>query len=418
MDALRLRWPLFTGRKIIAVVTGMVAPGQDQPALPLANVGEVERYLPPGAEVIPVPNDQARWELASWPLLWERVLATAHPEDAILYAHSKGVTRPPSSTSHRWADMLYGLALDHWPLVEDALRRHPIAGPLRKWNGGFYAPPFEGHLRPQYGQSHWHFSGNFWWARVEAMRERLATVQPPPGRWGCEAWPGIAFKQEEAADVGPPTWPHFHLYNGPEMDRLEQSLHGWLAANPPSPAWISSSAGNGATPGGDGLRLSIVIPTTGRPSLARTLDSLTPQLRPGDEVIVERDNTGDWGATPRTRGMRRASGDWILWMDDDDCYTEGALHAVRRAVAKSPGRPHIFGMRRGRPFNNTLPVSREVRVGNVSTQMLVIPNDQARLGQWGTMYEGDFSFLVSTLALYPPDSLVWRDEVIAIWRPA
>jgi protein-L-isoaspartate O-methyltransferase len=80
-------------------------------------------------------------------------------------------------------------------------------------------------------------------------------------------------------------------------------------------------------------RPSIVIATAGRDSIGKTLASITPQLLSGDEVIIERDNTGDVGATPRTRGMLAATGDY-LFMDDDDVYTPNALAAVRKAIAE------------------------------------------------------------------------------------
>lgn len=163
------------------------------------------------------------------------------------------------------------------------------------------------------------------------------------------------------------------------------------------------------------VRLSVIVATKGRDTLARTLVSIAPQLRPGDELIVQCDDSGDVGATPRTAGMRKATGTHLLFMDDDDVYTPGALDVIRAAVLAEPGRVHLFGLTSGQGWS--LPHGdREVRVGNVSTQMIVAPNDPKRLGAWGARRTGDADFILSTLAHYP-DGPRWHDAVIAVWRP-
>jgi len=398
-DALRMRWSLFTGQKIVAVMTGGTFPGQGTGTLTLDSSDVVRQHLPADCEVIELPNDPAKWELASWPHLWARVLDGISDDDAILYAHAKGVTRPRASTVHQWADLLYQLMLDHWPLVEAELRRHPICGAIRKLNdvGG-----------PACSHGKWHYSGNFWWARAGAMRERLAEVPVPVDRWGCEAWPGIAFDVLESGSIFQPLAPLPDLYREPDMGYVLGDFARWRERNPPTPS---------ATVAGFEPRLSIIIPTTGRDSIARTLASITPQLRHGDEVVIERDASGDWGATPRTRGQERASGTHLLWMDDDDAYVPGALDTIRAAIRETPTRPQIFRFRREQGINDVLPRSPNVVVGNVSTQMCCFPNDPAMLGTWGVRYEGDFDFIASTLALYPAGAVVFRPEVIAAWRP-
>ncbi len=162
-----------------------------------------------------------------------------------------------------------------------------------------------------------------------------------------------------------------------------------------------------------GLRLSVIVASKGRPCI-RTLESITSQLRHGDELIVQRDETGDMAATPRTRGMLQATGDWLLFMDDDDIYTEGALEVIRAAIRSNAEQPHLFGMEAGPGWK--LPYARVVKVTNVSTQMFVCPNVKEKLGKWGPRRCGDYDFIESTLRHYP-DGPVWHDEVIAVWRP-
>lgn len=414
VDALRLRWGLFGGRKVVAVATG--APVREQVdahegvaaaprTLALDPVAAVRAYLPADCEVIEVRNDPGRWELASWAALWARALDGADDSDAVMYAHAKGVTRRPGSPCHRWADLLYSLSLDHWPEVAAALRRYPIAGSLVK-RGRFFSGS-------SLSLSAWHFSGNFWWARAREIRAAVAAVPVPVDRWGAEAWPGIAFPASEVGEVFGVADSAYHLYRPADLDRVITAHARWLANHKPVPPPQAAPARRPA-----GVRLSVIVPTTGRASLGRTLDSITSQLRPGDELIVRPDRTGDWGATPRAEGQRQATGDYLLWMDDDDAYLPGALDRVRAALRQNPGRPHLFRMRRDGGVNDTLPHVEEVREGQVSTQMFCVPNDPPRLGVWGARYAGDYDFISSTLALYPPGVLVWRDEVIAVWRPA
>ncbi len=167
-------------------------------------------------------------------------------------------------------------------------------------------------------------------------------------------------------------------------------------------------------------RLSILVPTVGRASLSATLASITGQLHPGDECIVQRDDSGDWGATARNKMMAGAQGSHLLFMDDDDVYLPDGLAVVRRALQRDPDRPHLFRMRRGAPCHDTFPPSgtTAVECGLVSTQIFVCPNVKARLGQWSQRYECDYDFVASTLALYPEGSMVRHDDIIALWRQA
>lgn len=164
------------------------------------------------------------------------------------------------------------------------------------------------------------------------------------------------------------------------------------------------------------MTITVIIPTIGRPTLTRAIASVFPQLEPGDEVMVLRDATGDWGASARTDMMGRARGEYLAFVDDDDIMTPTALACIRRAIKEQPNRPHLFRLARNLCCD-ILPPARILERGYVSTQMLVCPNVSDLLGKWGSHYAGDFDFIASTIALYPPDSLVWNEEVIGVWRP-
>ena len=158
-----------------------------------------------------------------------------------------------------------------------------------------------------------------------------------------------------------------------------------------------------------GVAFSIIVPTTGRPTLVQTLASILEQLEPGDEVFVVRDDSDDLGDTPRNEAMPRARGTHLLFMDDDDQYARGALATIRRFAAEHPGRIGIFRMR----FDHGLVLWRRpaLEFGNVSTQLLVVPNVPGKLARWEQRGHviGDYVFLTETAKLQGEP--IFRNEI-------
>jgi glycosyltransferase involved in cell wall biosynthesis len=163
------------------------------------------------------------------------------------------------------------------------------------------------------------------------------------------------------------------------------------------------------------VRFSIIIPTVGRRSLRGTLDSVAEQLEPGDEVHVLCSDAGDYGCAARRTMIERAQGTHLLFIDDDDQYAREALSRMRAFAAGAPQRIGVFRMR----YDNGLVLWRDpvLRLGNVSTQMLCVPNLGGRLGQWldeDNPGHGDFAFLRSTAELQ--GAPVFRREIVAFYR--
>jgi GT2 family glycosyltransferase len=178
---------------------------------------------------------------------------------------------------------------------------------------------------------------------------------------------------------------------------------------------------------------TVVVPTCGRPTLRRTLESLVLQLRDEDEAIVVADGvqpvareicadfprprwryvehgpTGDSGNSQREAGIEIGRGDYLCFMDDDDAYLDGAFATLRAAVTDTPGRPMLFRMDN---YGTLLWRAPELIYGNVGTPMLVAPFDRERLGRWNA---DDFQFIEQTLALQGDP--VWREDVVAVVRP-
>lgn len=174
------------------------------------------------------------------------------------------------------------------------------------------------------------------------------------------------------------------------------------------------------------VRLSIIVPTSGRWTLDRTLASIEPQLEPGDEIVVVHDYevtpTEGRGNAERTEGLRRAVGTThVAFMDDDDAYLPSALNVMREAACD---RPVVFRMDGTRMGVGTLWHDRQLRYCNVSTQMFLIPNRPADMGVWephepsgagGQPAGSDYTFLKGCCDRMGDP--VWREEIIAVLRP-
>jgi glycosyltransferase involved in cell wall biosynthesis len=129
---------------------------------------------------------------------------------------------------------------------------------------------------------------------------------------------------------------------------------------------------------------------------------------------VLRDDSDDLGDTPRNQTMHRARGTHLLFMDDDDQYARGALARIRRFAEEHPDRIGIFRMR----FDHGLMLWRrpELEFGNVSTQLLVVPNVPGKLGRWERRGHliGDYVFLTETAKLQGEP--IFRDEITVYAR--
>jgi len=185
------------------------------------------------------------------------------------------------------------------------------------------------------------------------------------------------------------------------------------------------------------MRLSVIVPTLGRPTLQRTLESIAPQVIHGDEVIVVSDGpipgvqeivtsmgacfrylegplTRQWGHEQRNAGMRVASGDYLAFIDDDDWYVIEAFSAVRETIGAEREKLFLFRIEyMGRLIWST----REVVAENICTTIALVPNRRDlprwRLGMFNGGRGGDFLFCREVLEVLPESRPVWVDRFIA-----
>lgn len=162
------------------------------------------------------------------------------------------------------------------------------------------------------------------------------------------------------------------------------------------------------------VTLSCVIPSLGRTTLLRTLLSVAEQMRDGDEILVQSAMPGSHhGDIERNHAIPHADGTHLCFLDDDDVYLPGALDAMRDRACDVPT---IFRMKHW--AFETLWNEPTLRFGNVSTQMLLVPNTPGKLGVWAPHIntEGtDYTFIAKTCSLM--GDAVWDERVIAEARP-
>lgn len=211
VEQLLKRIKMFNGRRVVAIATEV---RMDPPSkVKQAFKGEVDEF-------IEVPNEPRLREVASFLPLMERLASTARHE-AVFYGHAKGVTRPVNDgvSVHPWADLLYESCLDYWPLVEQLLTKHPIAGSMKK-NGAMFTG----------SRSTFHYSGAFYWLRSCMVFNRPMWKTVDQQWWGTEAWPGLAFSAKEAATIFHEGSAELNLY---DFDYLRRTVltrwDGWKA---------------------------------------------------------------------------------------------------------------------------------------------------------------------------------------------
>jgi glycosyltransferase involved in cell wall biosynthesis len=186
-------------------------------------------------------------------------------------------------------------------------------------------------------------------------------------------------------------------------------------------------------------RLSIIVPTHDGEGLENLWSSVEDQLLPDfhDQLIVVGDTHDGplpsvelrtrtkgytylshdaghhcWGHCQINHGITQAKGDYLMFIDDDDCIPPGALDTIREAIAEQvEARPLMFKFY-SRRHGIALPVSHHVIESAIGGHAMIVPNVPDRLGQWQCRYAGDYDWIVSTLALWPAGP-VWYDDVIA-----
>jgi hypothetical protein len=191
--------------------------------------------------------------------------------------------------------------------------------------------------------------------------------------------------------------------------------------------------------------LSLVIPTVGRPELARTFDSIDHQAHAdGLEVLVVGDTfegpTDElkaagretkkrgyrWlehdggehcvGQPQRQFGMQQAAAPWIAFSADDNILTRDALASIWFTITQLPEPIPILFKVRTWQAGVVWKAENFIVQGNLDADCMVVPNVPEKLGHWPNFYEGDFLFARDTARLW--GRVAWRPDLISLARPA
>jgi glycosyltransferase involved in cell wall biosynthesis len=157
--------------------------------------------------------------------------------------------------------------------------------------------------------------------------------------------------------------------------------------------------------------ISFIVPTIGRPTLKKTLDSI--ETWPGDEVLVIKHNppSNNWGNAERQEGTNKAKGDYLAYIDDDDVYVPGAREIMHKAIEETAGCPILFRIKY--PSGRVLWEKKWVKNGNVSTQMILVPNSPEMLYGWDQKHSwADFWFI--NRWKWPSKSIVWKKDITVL----
>jgi glycosyltransferase involved in cell wall biosynthesis len=177
----------------------------------------------------------------------------------------------------------------------------------------------------------------------------------------------------------------------------------------------------------DGLAtITVVIPTMNRPTLERAVQS----AEGAEEIIVVGDSV-DPTAGPlrfmeqpqstrrearaaelRNAGMRRATSDWIAFMDDDDVFTSGAIETIRNAVSGKEPALYLFRM----IWAGVHWMQPVIQLGNIGTPMIVCPSQGWKPWPTADYPNEDFGFADLNKNTWS-GGVVFREEIIAHVRP-
>jgi glycosyltransferase involved in cell wall biosynthesis len=175
----------------------------------------------------------------------------------------------------------------------------------------------------------------------------------------------------------------------------------------------------------------VIVATIGRPTLERALYSIKPQ--PDDEVVVcckknvdvwalcvERDfhyveypydNSVLGGAAERQYGLEHATGDYLVFLDDDDVMADDGLEIIREEIKKLE-RPLPLLFRVQIPGGFIWSEKPSLTYGEVTGSQFVCPRVPTAKWQGAN---GDTDFIFQTINLW--GSYKPADKVIIRCRP-
>lgn len=191
------RWSVFTGRKLVAVMSGQG----------LARIDDVMPRFPRETEFMAFRNNPLLGESVSFESLLRGISSTSR-ESITFYAHSKGVSSSAAGGERAeavklWARAMYYHNLRDPQVVDSVLSASHTAGVFRRL--GRY-PKF-----PK--ESAWHYSGSFCWFRNSAIFGQDWPRKIVPSRYCSEFFFSTLVPLEHSACLHGDNLPATHAGN-------------------------------------------------------------------------------------------------------------------------------------------------------------------------------------------------------------
>jgi glycosyltransferase involved in cell wall biosynthesis len=158
--------------------------------------------------------------------------------------------------------------------------------------------------------------------------------------------------------------------------------------------------------------ISFIVPTIGRESLKKTVESI--ETWPGDELLVIQHNppSNNWGNAERQEGTDKAKCDYLAFIDDDDMYVPGHRQIMDNALRENINDyPIMFKMKY--PSGRILWEIKKIRCGNIGAPMFLVPNRKECFHIWEP-YRSAADFIFADKWHWPAKLTIWRDEIIAL----
>lgn len=176
--------------------------------------------------------------------------------------------------------------------------------------------------------------------------------------------------------------------------------------------------------------ISFIVGASGKYDIQQILDSFVPHLLPGDEALILSNGELPWlkgkvsqlaplltlheqPSDPsfewkhRNIGTRLATSEYLYFLYEDSILLDGALPAMRKAIARQPGKAFVFKVKRG---DFILPRDRTLWHGPPVPTAFLLPNDRQKLPIWT---HDSKEFEAELFRRFDSHDLQYRDEVIA-----
>lgn len=161
------------------------------------------------------------------------------------------------------------------------------------------------------------------------------------------------------------------------------------------------------------ITFTVIVPSSGeRPTLGRTLESISSQMQVGDELLCLVNRDGHYGAKSIDSGQQRARATHLLYCDDDDIFVPGAFDRIRAWAAEHPKTVGIFR----RAYLGGIQWDTPVLVhGNIQRMCLCVPNVPGKLPVWDeTPFESN---IVEQTVDLQGIGYEFVDQVVGLTRP-